>query len=160
VAKRQRIEVELSPEDALEQIEASVGRDRGWTMEREDGRLLIYPSDPTRLVLDPQPDSELYERLPYPETLAVCVRAEALEAGGAQVEAELVRRQVGALVREAAWQMLHPISYPSGGPVLHVIALARWRESRRGGRRKLLRLAIEPLLAHERRPEQGPFRTG
>lgn len=160
VSKRKTIEVELSPEDALERVAASFAADRGWTIEREAGALLIYPRDPTALALDPKPDSELYRRLPYPETLAVRVRVDSLEGGGARVEASLERRRVGALVREAAWQLLHPISYPSGGPVVHAVALARWRSNRRGGKRRMLRLAIEPLVAHERRPERSPFRRG
>jgi hypothetical protein len=160
VPDRKAIEVELSPEDALERVAESFEGDRGWVIEREAGGLLIYPEDPTAFQLDPVPDSELYRRLPYPETLAVRVGVEALEGSGARVEACLERRRVGALVREAAWQLMHPISYPTGGPVLHVIALARWRANRRGGKRRMLRLAIEPLLVHERRPERGPFRSG
>ena len=101
---------------------------------------------------------KLYERLPYPETLAVAVSTKALDDGGAHVDARLVRRRVGALVREAAWQMMHPISYPNGGPLLHAVAIARWRAQRRAGKRRMLRLAIEPLLAHELAPDRDPFR--
>lgn len=158
VPNRKTIEVELSPEDALDRVAESFAADRGWIIEQEPGRLLIYPEDPAACQLDPVPDSELYRRLPYPETLAVRVSAEGLETKGARVEARLERRRVGALVREVGWQLLHPISYPTGGPILHALALARWRSNRRGGKLRMLRLAIEPLLPHERPPEQSPFR--
>lgn len=127
MALHETIDVELEPNDTVERIVASFEADRGWTIEREPERLLIYPRDPKAYQLDPPPDTALYRRLPYPETLAVAVSVTGLDGGGAHIEARLVRRKVGALVREAAWQMMHPISYPNGGPLVHAIMLARWR---------------------------------
>jgi hypothetical protein len=149
VANQRTIEVALGCDEALDLVEASFAAaptlgagKQGWTIERRERELLACTEIPW-------PEA--------PQQLAVRVRASPLEGGDARVEAKLVwlPRHV------VAWLGLGVLSlFEAYGFRLLMVgaeALAK-RGDRKAARVRTLRLALEPLIPHQRAAERGPFR--
>jgi hypothetical protein len=164
--KRASIDVSLGVEETLSAIVASFERsktsttridDGGWTIERSDGQLLIYPKKPHDHLLEPLPED--YVDTTFPETLALRIDALARPEGGTRVRARVIRRRVGALLGTIA---LDAIAVIGGLPLAHTIIygtdMVSLRSNRRAAKLRLLRLALEPLIPHQRAAERGPFR--
>lgn len=86
---RKTVDVELSPAEALAIVEKSFVAYGGWTIARDEDRLLAYPSEPRKQRYDPKPDS--YTPDQFPKTLAVQIEAAPLRADGSRVTAKIVR---------------------------------------------------------------------
>jgi hypothetical protein len=152
---RGSIDVSLETDEALGLVEASFEADGGWTVRRRADGLLIFPTDPKVGLLDPKPE---VASLPLPETLAVRVVARSLEEGGARVSAKITRFRVGDFVVATALDLVLMLVGGSLGAVVHGVELVELRRNRRGAKRRMVRLAIEPLVPHQRGHERGPFR--
>lgn len=165
MVRRKSIEVDLDCEQALTRVAASFERaktspsrtwDHGWIVERDAGRLLIYPRHPGDHLLDPLPDT--YFPGPFPETLAIEIEAVARAGGGTRVTAKVVHRRVLAFVGAVAVDIVASLLVPFVQPIVHGIERAALRANRRGAKVRMVRLALEPLLPYERQPDRGPFR--
>lgn len=165
-AKRARIDVNLSVDEALALIEQRFATaktsptrilDGGWTIDRSGDRLLIYPTKPKDYLLEPLPAD--YIAL-FPETLAVQIDAMPRAEGGTRVSVQLVRRQIGATIGVLAVDLVGGFGWglPLAHTVIHGADMLQHRQRRRAAKRRLLRLALEPLIPHERAPGHGPFR--
>lgn len=162
---RQTIDVELRPEQALALVEASFEAAGGWTVEPRGEGLLIYTDDPLEL-LDPRP--EVYTPQTVISTLALRVdaRAPGVGVGGltgsepvvTRVSAHFVRRRLGALAGAFVLDLVGITGIPLFYTALGVMGWFEHRRARRDGRRRVLRLAIEPLMPHQCRGDRGPFR--
>ncbi len=161
--RRASIDTTLEVRDALALIESTFKLaktattrydDRGWTIERSGDRLLIGTTHPKDVLLEPLPDDYVAF---FPETLALEVMVRALPEGGSRVKARLVRRRIGATIGTV---LLDVFGFSFGGnTMLHGGELSTaLRENRRAAKLRLLRLAIEPLLPHEKPDKSSPFR--
>lgn len=147
------IDVELEPEAALEIVEATFAAAGGWVLARGDDGLRIRRADPRQYVFDPDPGPRA---IILPETLGLRVQALALAGGGARVCAWVEHRR-RAMVVAVMFELLTTYGF---GSLLHAVQMLALRRNRRGGKRRMLRLVIEPLLPHERAGDPGPFRRG
>lgn len=166
MSARSSIDVSLDIDSALALIEATFARaktastraqDGGWTVERQGDRMLIYPTKPGDVLLEPLPD----DYRPYlPETLGLRVEATALDVGGTTVSMRIIRRRVGATFGAVGLDIV--VIFASQPPLLmtamHGAELWKLRNNRRAATRRLLRLAVEALLPHELGSEPDPFR--
>lgn len=161
VITRKTVDVELSADEAIALVEASFDADRGWRVERDQLRVRAYPADAGDYLLEPPP--KLQPRRYLPETLAVQVDAAPLPDGGARVRARITRyrhRVVGLI----GVVLLDVLAAPFGSfafeSIAHGMAMVSLRRNRRGAKRRMLRLAIEPLVPYQREWDRGPFRRG
>ncbi|KIG17605.1 hypothetical protein DB30_03086 [Enhygromyxa salina] len=149
------IDVELEPDAAIELVAASFAAGRGWAIEREG--LLALSIRRKRAFdyyfeLEPGPDTPLLT-----PTVGLEVEARPLERGGAHVRAWTTHHD---WLSQAAF-LVADLSFFFGFHtfVAGVTALEQ-RRSRRRGKRRLVALAIEPLVPHQRAADPGPFRRG
>lgn len=157
----------LDADEALALIAGSFARaktaptridDGGWTIERSDQQLLVYPKKAHDGLFEPLPDDWL-STWSLPETLSLRVTATALPGAGTRVSARLTRHRIGALIGAVALDVLGGIGgIPLTNTVVHSKNMVALRHNRRAAKRRLLRLALEPLLPHQRAGERGPFR--
>ena len=170
MARRRTIEVELSVERALDLIvDRFTGAPRkgsrrdpsdwakfAWTIERDAAQLCIYPSQSTMVLFEPVPDPPTVGLI---ETTMLRVDARALEGGGARIEAGLGvnRKRVAGLAATIVGDLFAHFGVLTLSNTI-MLNLTH-RRARRRARDRLLGMAIEPLVPHERdRGSRGPFR--
>jgi hypothetical protein len=164
-ATRARIDVNLDPGEALALIVASFERaktsptrwlDRGWTIDRQaDDRIVVTTKHPGDYLLEPLPEQFVAH---FPETLGLQVIVQAMPEGGSRVRVRVIRCRVGAMVG-TIFGDIFSIGPPFARTVLHGGELMSLRRNRRAAIQRLLGLAIEPLVEHERPGSGGPFRS-
>jgi hypothetical protein len=166
-ATRARIDVDLTPDEALALIEASFQRaktsptrwlDHGWTIDRRaDDRIVITTKHPGDYLLEPLPEDFVSH---FPETLGLQVIVKALAEGGSRVRVRLIRCRVRATAGAVVGDVLGIFAFglPLVHTVMHCAEMISLRENRRAATRRLLGLAIAPLVEHERHRAGGPFR--
>jgi hypothetical protein len=159
------INVSLDIDSAFALIEATFEQaktaptriqDGGWTVERQGNRMVIYPTNPGDVLLDPLPD----DYRPYlPETLGLRVESKAL-SGGVNVSIQIIRCRIGATIGAVGLDILVILGsqMPLLMTVMHGVELWKLRLSRQAATLRLLRLAVEALLPYELGSEQDPFR--
>ncbi len=159
MSTRKTIDVDLAPSDALALVEASFVADRIWTIKRDERRLLAYPTDPGRPLLDPLPDSYSISSA-ITETLAVLIEATTLEGGGARVSVRITRipKRVLGLIGTVALDLVTIFYSFAFASVSHAAFMFKHRKNRENAKLRMIRLAVEPLLRHERGADHGPFR--
>lgn len=164
-AARASIDVELEVDAALGLVEGRFAKaktsttricDGGWTVDRVGRRLMIYPTKLGDILLEPLPKVYLAR---LPETLALRVDAASL-GRGTRVAMRFVRRRIGATVGAVALDLatIFGAGIPLFYTVVHTLELRKLRPNRVAARRRVLRLAVEPLVPHELGSARGPFR--
>jgi hypothetical protein len=163
---RARIDVDLTPNEALALIEASFQQaktsttrwlDHGWTIKRPaDDRIVITTKHPSDVLLEPLPEDYVSH---FPETLGLQVIVQALAEGGSRVRARLIRCRVAATAGAVLGDMFGiATGLPLALTFVHMSERLSLRQNRRAATHRLLGLAIAPLLEHEQQHAGGPFR--
>jgi hypothetical protein len=150
---RGSIEVDLEPLDALHLVEATFAAAGGWAIhQHDDTELRIRPANPGNYLFDPNPGPHA---IILPETLGLRVQVHPLGSGGARVSASIVRHSISKVIAAILFDLLAFFGF---GTLLHGAQMIELRRHREGGKRRLVGLAIEPLLPHQRVCDPGPFR--
>ncbi|PRP99351.1 hypothetical protein [Enhygromyxa salina] len=152
MAPRGSIHVDLDPDAAIELVATSFANARGWAIERRGRALSIHRKHSFDYYFgsEPGPSANILQG-----GVGLEIEARPLRDGGAHVRAGITRHNWPSVFGFVVADLVSTLGF---GTLWAAMAALEQRRAHRGGMQRLIGLAIEPLMPHQRTVDPGPFR--